>query len=832
MHRVLLIGLGRLGYLVFSQHQLEKIPEMAIKKSELYSSLWAGADALRGGMDASQYKDYVLVLLFLKYVSDKAAVDKYAIIEVPPGCSFTDICALKGTKDIGEKIDIAIGKIAEANGLQNVIDVVYFNDEEKLGKGKELIDTLSKLVAVFENPSLDFGRNRAGGDDILGDAYEYLMRHFATESGKAKGQFYTPAEVSRIMAKVIGIKQGERQSQSFYDPTAGSGSLLLKVGDECDGPVSLFGQEKDVATAALAKMNMILHDNPTAEIKKGQSTLSNPQFLNKNGDIMTFDYCVANPPFSLKNWTQGFNPQEDEFGRFTGFGIPPEKNGDYAFLLHIIGSLKSTGKGAVILPHGVLFRGNAEAEIRKNIIKRGLIKGIIGLPANLFYGTGIPACIIVIDKEGAEKRKGIFMIDASKGFMKDGNKNRLREQDIHKIVDVFNKQIEIPKYSRFIPNEEISDPKNDFNLNIPRYIDSQEAEDIQDIAAHLLGGIPERDVDALSMYWEAYPGLKNDLFEKSDRKGYYKTIHGKENVKSVILNHIDFKEFTERMGEVFSGWAKKTGEKLRSLDKGMNPKEVIRDISESLLSSYDGKPLMDKYDVYQHLMNFWGEVMQDDMYQIAEDGWKAVPYPIIERNKKTGKETNKGWSCDLIPPGLMIEQFFKEDKDELDALVSERENVESRISELEEEHGGEEGIFSDFEKVNKGSVSKRLKELGNSKDDKEEIDVLKEYLSLTQQNSELKDKIKKAEVDLDKACLAQYKKLSSDDVKRIVVNGKWMTAMNIAIHGEMDRISQRLTGRIKELMERYDTPLPEIEKELEELTSKMNAHLNKMGYVW
>jgi type I restriction enzyme M protein len=805
---------------------------MAIKKSELYSSLWAGADALRGGMDASQYKDYVLVLLFVKYVSDKAAADKYAIIEVPPGCSFRDICALKGTKDIGEKIDIAIGKIAEANGLQNIIDVVYFNDEEKLGRGKEMIDRLSDLVAIFENPSLDFGKNQAGGDDILGDAYEYLMRHFATESGKAKGQFYTPAEVSRIMAKVIGIKQGVRHNQSFYDPTAGSGSLLLKVGDECDGSVSLFGQEKDVATAALAKMNMILHDNPTAEIKRGQSTLSNPQFQNKTGGLMTFDYCVANPPFSLKNWTQGFNPQEDEFGRFTGYGIPPEKNGDYAFLLHIIGSLKSTGKGAVILPHGVLFRGNAEAEIRRNIIRRGYIKGVIGLPANLFYGTGIPACIIVIDKEEAEERKGIFMIDASKGFIKDGNKNRLREQDIHKIVDVFNRQFEIPKYSRFIPYEEIADPRNDFNLNIPRYIDSQEQEDIQDIAAHLMGGIPERDVEALSMYWEAYPSLKSDLFEAGDRKDYYKTIHSREHVKTVILNHPDFKEFTQRMGMVFSGWSGKTSDILKSLDKGMNPKQVIEDIAEQLLATYDGKPLMDKYDIYQYLMNYWVEVMQDDLYQIAEDGWKAEPYQIIERNKKTGKETNKGWNCDLIPPNIIIEQYFQKEKDALDALVAEKEQIESRISELEEEHGGEEGYFADFEKVNKGSVAKRLKELGNSRGARDEIAVLKDYLTLTEQQSDLKDKIKKAEMDLDKISLAQYKKLSTEDVKHIVVDSKWLAAMQISIHGEIDRISQRLTGRIKELMERYDTPLPELEKELEQLRSKVNAHLHKMGIVW
>jgi type I restriction enzyme M protein len=370
------------------------------------------------------------------------------------------------------------------------------------------------------------------------------------------------------MAQVIGIKKGVKYSQSFYDPTSGSGSLLLKVADECEGAASLFGQEKDVATAALAKMNMILHNNPTAEISKGQSTLSNPLFLNNHGNLMTFDYAVANPPFSLKNWTQGFNPHEDEFGRFNGFGVPPEKNGDYAFLLHIVASLKSHGKGAVILPHGVLFRGNAEAEIRKNLIRKGFIKGIIGLPANLFYGTGIPACIIVIDKEDADQRKSIFMIDASKGFMKDGNKNRLRDQDIHKIVDVFNKQLEIPKYSRSVPVTEIADSKNDFNLNIPRYIDSQEPEDIQDIAAHLLGGIPQADVDALSSYWEAYPKLKNDLFAPNARSGYYDAKLEKDVIKQAIFSHPDFVKFSANMNEIFHVWAKDTSSLLKSLDKG------------------------------------------------------------------------------------------------------------------------------------------------------------------------------------------------------------------------------------------------------------------------
>ena len=430
---------------------------MAIKKSELYSSLWASCDKLRGSMEPSQYKDYVLVLLFVKYVSDKYANDPNGLIAIPEGGSFKDMQALKGQKDIGEKIDMAITALAEENDLVNVIDVISFQDEEKLGKGKEMVDKLTDLITIFENPALDFSKNRAGGDDILGDAYEYLMRHFASESGKSKGEFYTPSEVSRVLAKVIGIKKETKDKPTIYDPTCGSGSLLLKVADEVDNRANLYGQEKTVVTAALARMNMILHNNEDAEIKKGQSTLSNPLHKNDLGDLKTFDFVVANPPFSSKNWTDGFDPANDLYNRFEEGKIPPDKNGDYAFLLHIIKSLKSTGKGACILPHGVLFRGNVEAEIRKNIVEKGYIKGIIGLPANLFYGTGIPACVIVLDMENANTTKdlpdterGLFMIDASKGFMKDGNKNRLREQDIHKIVDVFNKQIDVPKFSRFV----------------------------------------------------------------------------------------------------------------------------------------------------------------------------------------------------------------------------------------------------------------------------------------------------------------------------------------------------------------------------------------------
>jgi type I restriction enzyme M protein len=712
---------------------------MAIKKSELYTSLWQSCDELRGGMDASQYKDYVLVLLFVKYISDKYSGVQYAPITVPKGASFKDMVALKGKPTIGDDINKKIiGVIAKANNLEGTIDVADFNNADKLGSGKEMVDRLTRLIAIFENPALDFSKNRAEGDDILGDAYEFLMRHFATESGKSKGQFYTPAEVSRIMAKIIGI--GNRKSSSettAYDPTGGSGSLLLKVADEADTNISLFLQEKDVATAALAKMNMILHDNATAEIKKGQSTLSDPLFLDKNGRLQTFDFAVANPPFSYKSWSIGFAVQKgtitDPHDRFADYGVPPNKNGDYAFLLHIIRSLKpNKGKGAVILPHGVLFRGNVEAEIRTNIIRRGYIKGIIGLPANLFYGTGIPACIIVLDKENAENRKGIFIIDASKGFIKDGNKNRLREQDIHKIVDVFNRQLELSKYSRMVSVAEIE--KNEFNLNIPRYIDSQEEEDVQDIEAHLKGGIPNADIDALKEYWETYPKLRRKLFSQSDRKNYSNLAIKHDDIKKTIYEHSEFIEYTAKVQTVFDTWKKTNRRKLVGIAVGDKPRKLIEEISEDLLQSFSEVSLIDKYDMYQHLLSYWVETMQDDVYELVVDGWIAGKEMDKDEKKKT-------WEGRLIPKMLVIARYFDAEKKAIEKLEAERDDLGRQMEEMEEENSGEEGLLEEAKnekgKLNKAGIQSRIKEIEDDDGAKEELALLKKYSKLIEGQSKI-----------------------------------------------------------------------------------------------
>ena len=809
---------------------------MALKKSDLYRSLWKGADELRGGMDASQYKDYVLTLLFVKYVSDKSKGDASSLIEVPPGGSFDGLVGFKGDKEIGDKINKVIGKLAGANDLQNVIDLADFNDEEKLGKGKEMQDRLTKLIAIFQN--LDFRGSRAEGDDLLGDAYEYLMRHFATEAGKSKGQFYTPAEVSRVMAQLIGITPQTPKNATVYDPASGSGSLLLKVADAAPHGLTIYGQEKDNATWALATMNMILHGNEIADIRKGD-TITSPQFTT-NDKLDTFDFLVANPPFSVKSWSNGL---ENEYGRFDGYGRPPEKNGDYAFLLHMLKSLKSTGKGAVILPHGVLFRGNAEAHIRTEIIKRGYIKGIIGLPANLFYGTGIPACILVLDKEDAQARTGIFMIDASKGFAKDGPKNRLRPRDMHRIIDAFTNQLEIPGYSRMVARSEIQSETNDYNLNIPRYIDASEPEDIQDLRAHIHGGIPNRDLDALGRFWAAFPSLRDELFQPL-REGYSELSVDKGAVQSTITRSHEYLGFaSDVQARVAAWWAAHRAE-LIAISHTTKPNVLIEGLSEGLLATFRDRPLVDEYAVYEQLMSYWNDSMHDDVALIMSEGWDGAAKPrrtIEDKDRKlsevsdlvigSGRSASK-YKMDLVPPALVVARYFAEEQARLDDLNAEVENAGQAVTEFVEENSGEEGLLAeamDDGKISKALAAARLKAAKAERADAEEIAALTTLVGLYGAEADAKKQVKDAAGELDALTLAQYGKLSTADVQLLVIDDKWGATVARGIGGELSLLLQQLGSRLATLGERYDSTLADIESEVESLNARVALHLVEMG---
>ncbi len=812
---------------------------VALKKSDLYSSLWSSADELRGSMDASQYKDYVLTLLFVKYVSDKAKADPYALIEVPEDGSFDYLITLKGKPDVGEKVNVAIRKLAEVNSLQGVINNADFDDPTKLGSGKDLQDRVSNLIGIFQD--IDFTGSGAEGDDLLGDAYEYLMRHFATQSGKSKGQFYTPAEVSRVMAQLLQIPAGTPKSTTVYDPTCGSGSLLIKVADAAPNGLTIYGQENDNATWALARMNMILHGNETNEIVLG-NTLSDPKF--REGDkLATFDYLVANPPFSVKTWKNGV---EKDYGRFDGFATPPDKNGDYAFLLHMVKSLKSTGRGAVILPHGVLFRGNAEAQIRKELIRRGYIKAIIGLPPNLFYGTGIPACILVLDKREAASRTGIFMIDASKGFEKDGPKNRLRPRDMRKITDAYLSQADIDRFSRFVPNSEIEDTKNGYNLNIPRYIDSSEPEDIQDLRAHLQGGIPNRDLDDLQLYWDAFPGLREELFSPL-RDGYSQLKINKADIESTVLGFRQYPVISSGTTDLVKSWWQANHAALEGIEGSTRPNDLSAVLGESLLESFRSHRLLDEYAVYEQLMSYWNASMHDDVALIVGEGWDTAAKPRAARtwkdkNNKTKREDAhlvfgtgakaKRWVMDLIPPSYIIGRFFTNEQAQLDQLTVDFEAATQAIEEYTEEHAVEEGLLWEAvedDKITATTVKNRIRTAKTEGADPDEIKALNHVASLFAAEAAAKKTVKDTTTKLEEQALAQYGKLTTDDIKKLVIDDKWGATIAAGIESELVAAVQKFTARLRVLAERYEATVGQLDAEIQALSTKVAGHLAVMG---
>ena len=760
---------------------------MPVKKSELYSILWEACNKLRGGVEPARYKDYVLVLLFFKYVSDKYNNDPYSDFTVPDDATFEILINAKGKKDVGEIVNKTLSKFIEANGLRGDLPEVSFENTNELGTGKVLVDKVSGLIGVFQE--LDFSSNRANGDDIIGDAYEYFMMKFAQESGKSKGQFYTPGEVSRIIARLIGIENISEQS-TIYDPAAGSGSLLIRAADEAplnshgDPLISIYGQEIDNSTAGLAKMNFILHQKNTGEIEKG-NTLSDPKYKDKFGQLRRFDFVVMNPPFSDKSWSDGVNIKNDIYHRFDGFGTPPEKNGDYAWLLHVIKSLNTNGKAGIVMPHGVLFRGNAEEAIRINLLKTRYIKGIISLPQNLFYGTGIPACLIFIDKENAENRENIFFIDASEGFKKDGNKNRLREQDIEKIVRVYKSQEEISGYSRLVSYSEILD-NNAGNMNVPRYIQKIYNDLPQNIAAHLYGGIPKNDIQSLNKIWKISPELKEYIFEDTGRDIYKLTINADE-IENFFETDENLQAQKIKEGrEIFNVWGRKAREFLLNINENTNPKILIRELGNMILNDYENSLIIDKYCVFDCLMNYWNEILQDDIYLIKSDGYEAGR-SISFQYDKSGKVKN--FDGELIPRKIIERYYLFNMIKSIETFEEQVNSLKSEIEDLQEE----------------------------AKDENEELNLTSEAAKIIREKDSkvknLSQELKKLYKRLDETVLKIYSDLTMEEIKEILFNEKWMERLQQDINNEIESVLNLYISRLVMLAKRYARPLKEIEEE-------------------
>lgn len=469
---------------------------MKTTKDKINSAVWSACDSFRGSIDSSKYKDYILSLLFVKYLSDSYKEEENNIREelkdkptilyrklqrrkfnLGKESTFDFLFSQKENENIGEKINTALQKIQESNSdkLKDIFNHVDFNDSNLLGNNKDRHKILKGLLESFSNDKIDLSPSKLENQDVIGDAYEFLISEFASDAGKKGGEFFTPSEVSSLLAKLVRAEE----SNTIYDPTCGSGSLLIKASKEVGNKnFQIFGQERNAQTHSLCRMNMFLHGIEDANIKWGDTIIS-PQHLEGN-KLKTFDVIVANPPFSLKEWGAEY-ADNDEYKRFKDYAIPPKTKGDYAFVLHMLASLAPNGRMGVVLPHGVLFRGSSEEKIRKKILENNLLDAIIGLPENLFYGTSIPACILIFKKD--RKCQDILFIDASKEFQKGKNQNKLTEANINKILSTYQNRQEIERYSHIATLEEIKE--NDYNLNIPRYVDTFEEEEEIDIPTTL-----------------------------------------------------------------------------------------------------------------------------------------------------------------------------------------------------------------------------------------------------------------------------------------------------------------------------------------------------------
>ena len=682
---------------------------MAIKTSDLQSSLWAACDALRGGMSPEQYRDYILPLLFLKYATDKHLNDEFADIivydkandpdpdsEKRTGCSFNDLVALKRQSGIGEGMDKVFAKFAEENPESGLDGIARFNDEAKMGSGKEQIDRLTALIEIFQSPDLDFSKNTAEADDLIGDAFEYLLSLFAMEAGRSKGQFYTPDGAARVLAHCSGITTCQSRQATIYDPACGSSSLLMKtieaapkkIGGYDYNPVA-FGQEKDISTASLSKMNALIHGH---EIKVATgNTMTVPYPLNEAGTgVMQYDYVVCNPPYSMAAWATGVD-DSNAYGRFSGYGaLPPDGNGDYAWLMHIIASMKTDGHASVVLPLGVLFRGKAEQTIRKEIVRRGYITSIIAMPPNLFFGTGIPVCIISLAK--SNDADGILFIDASTMFVKDKDKNRLREQDIKKICDLWDSNGESdPRYARYVKYTEIE--KNDYNLNVSLYVEPVEKPIVEDIEGHLHGGIPEADLDRLNDYFEAFDGIREDLFDEL-RPGYFIVKPDIASIREAVENDPRVKTHGERFAAAVAKWKADVKPILENLPtRGATSRETRAELADITMADFQGIPVIDAYDAYEVFMRYWQETLKDDVFPIighfdeegdvvGENGFRLVGGKnglTLSFNAK-GKEN--GWDGTFLPKDIIKREQCPVDVQELENIDARLAAIASEIEEL------------------------------------------------------------------------------------------------------------------------------------------------------
>lgn len=837
-----------------------------MNKQQLANRIWESANKMRSKIEANEYKDYILGFIFYKYLSDKEV--KFLIEN-----DYTDELLPTVTEDDDETVrwvqqnlgyfisynnlfstwisigrDFDVSNVTDALSAFNrnissshkkVFEKIFQTLETGLSKLGDSSGARTKAISGLLQLIKDIPMDGKQDYDVLGFIYEYLIEKFAANAGKKAGEFYTPHEVSLLMSEIVANHLKGKNEIEIYDSTSGSGSLLINIGKSVSkympnsDNIKYYAQELKENTYNLTRMNLVMRGiNPSNITTRCADTLEEDwPFFDENDPVNTYetlyvDAVVSNPPYS-----QAWDPSNKESdARYSRFGLAPKGKADYAFLLHDLFHIKPDEIMTIVLPHGVLFRGGEEGEIRKNLIENNHIDAIIGLPANIFFGTGIPTIIMVLKQK--RENTDVLIIDASKGFIKEGKNNKLRASDIKRISDAVAARADYPKFSRVVTQDEIR--KNHYNLNIPRYVDSSESAESWDIYASMFGGIPKSEIDELCEYWKAFPNLKQTLF--NDNGTPYVTLAAND-IKSQIKNHADVIEFEKAFGDTFANFSDFLKDELLSKMTTLAITKTEDDLSENIFDRLKNIPLIDRYEAYQILDDNWSgisvdlEIIQTEGFEAAK---KVDPKLIIKKKNGKDEEIQDGWTGHVIPFELVGETLLSDDyaalaadENRLSEIPSEYEDLLESLTEEEKEsdilnESGDSFVAKE--------VTKKLKALKNEEKTTETakfIEKLKTYEKLAKEEKELKSSIKKKSAELQKKIKITIENLSDEQVY-MLLEKKWIEPLIEGLKGLPDTLVDTLVSKISALQTKYDTTLDEIEAQIKETESTLAEMIDEL----
>lgn len=829
-----------------------------MNKQQLAAKIWESANKMRSKIEANEYKDYILGFIFYKFLSEKEV--KYLkendwTDEYLPELTEEDTETLESVqKNLGYFIsyenlfstwlekgrDFSVQDVRDALSAfsrlinpthKKVFEGVFDTLQTGLSKLGDSSASQSKAISDLIHLIKDIPMDGKQDYDVLGFIYEYLISMFAANAGKKAGEFYTPHEVSLLMSEIVADHLKDRDEIKIYDPTSGSGSLLINIGKsaakfiENENNIKYYAQELKQNTYNLTRMNLVMRGIlPDNIVTRNGDTLENDwPYFDENDPIGTYDplyvdAVVSNPPYS-----QAWNPEDKETDpRYARFGLAPKGKADYAFLLHDLFHIKSDGIMTIVLPHGVLFRGGEEGEIRKNLIEQNHIDAIIGLPANIFFGTGIPTIIMVLKQK--RTNTDVLIVDASKGFIKVGKNNKLRASDIKRIVDVVTKRESVEKFSKVVSRDEIRN--NEYNLNIPRYVDSSEASESWDIYASMFGGIPWSEIDELKEYWHAFPSLKSALFENTS-SDYCKLTA--TDIKKVIKDHNDIQSFENNYYAAFNGFDQYLYDELIDKMDTLNISKTEAVLSLNIFERLKNIPLVDKYEAYQLLDDDWTKLAVD-LEMIQTEGFEATkkvdPNMVVKKKDGKEQEVQEGWVGRIIPFDLIQDTLLADDK----VALKEKEN---RLSEIASEY---EELFESLTEEEKegdyasegGFVNAEIKKaLKSDSIEPETKEKLLKAAALNTEEKSLKAAIKKETILLEVKTKDTIEGLSDTQVIELL-KAKWIQPLIQSLMKLPDRIVNELVSKLETLAKKYETTFAEVETEIADTQAALSAMIDEL----